>query len=74
MEQQSLVFLPAASIRLLYEEWIGWIGLDGQDWMDIMGWKLEIYMYRNQKKSFVKIRAPFATLFSHAKNLGGPLG
>ena len=31
-------------------------------------------MYRNQKKSFVKIRAPLATPFSHAKNLGGPLG
>ena len=31
-------------------------------------------MYRNQKKSFVMIRAPAATPFSHAKNLGGPLG
>ena len=28
-------------------------------------------MYRNQKKSFVKIRAPS---FSHAINLGVPLG
>ena len=37
-------------------------------------WKLEIYVYRNQKKSFVKIRASFATPFSRAKNLGGPLG
>ena len=31
-------------------------------------------MYRNQKKSFVKIRALLATPFSRAKNLGGPLG
>ena len=31
-------------------------------------------MYRYQKKSFVKIRAPLASPFLCAKNLGGPLG
>ena len=31
-------------------------------------------MYRNQEKSFVKIRAPLATQFSLAKKLGGPSG
>ena len=48
----------------------------GQNWVSRkrVVFLCDIYMYRTKKKNFMKIRAPWATSFLRAKNLGGPLG
>ena len=48
----------------------------GQNWVSKkqVVFLCDIYMYRTKKKNFIKIRAPWATSFLRAKNLGGPLG